>query len=91
MIKQSLGLSSSCHLHWEIGIIRSVAEDMVPRLVEIDILIARDQRKIFLATIVREEVSCIMLYRLIFGGLYHRKIIVFLVKYNLRADKIAII
>ena len=62
MIKQSLGLSSSCHLHWEIGIIRSFAEEMAPHLVEIDILIARDQRKICVATIVREEVSCIMLY-----------------------------
>jgi len=91
MIKQSLGLSSSCHLHLEIGIIRSVAEDVVHRLIEIDILIARDQPEIYMATIVREIGMCIMFFRFIFGGLYHRKVIAYLVKYILRADKIAII
>jgi hypothetical protein len=68
MIQKLVGFLKSSNLHWEVGIIRSATKDMAGPLVEVEILIDRGQPVICFIPIVWEEVSCIKLFRFIFGG-----------------------
>jgi hypothetical protein len=68
MIQKLVGLLKSCHLHWEVGIIRYATKDMAGPLVIVEIIIDRGQPLICIFSIVWEEVCCIKLFRFIFGG-----------------------